>query len=225
VAVLVLAAAVAVVVVLATSGGSARTPAVANRARVASMLRGIPQSGYTLGNPNAPVTVTEYGDLICPACGRFALGSEAQLISSEVRAGKVKLVYRGFMSGETANAAQYAAAQVAARAAGLQDRAWYYVLLFYAAQRNPAVPYVTTAYLQRVASEVPGLDFAKWKKDLKDRSLDYAIVADGQKAIADDVIQTPTIIVKGSSGSARFRDPKTSVPSIAQLRGLIARVK
>ena len=35
------------------------------------MLKGIPQHGTTLGNPKAPVTFTEYGDLQCPICKDF----------------------------------------------------------------------------------------------------------------------------------------------------------
>ena len=40
------------------------------------------------------MTVTEYGDLECPVCRDFALGAENQLISNDVRSGKVKLVYK-----------------------------------------------------------------------------------------------------------------------------------
>ena len=54
-----------------------------------------------------------------PASSRF--GSEQQLIDNEVRAGKVKLVYRGLETASSdANSGEYAASQIAARAAGLQ---------------------------------------------------------------------------------------------------------
>ena len=31
-------------------------------------LKGIPQNGFVLGDPNAPVTLVEYIDLQCPIC-------------------------------------------------------------------------------------------------------------------------------------------------------------
>ena len=63
-------AAVAVIValiVISQSGGddndSGGSPSnVAGAARVDAELQGIPQDGQTLGDANAPVTVTEFGD-------------------------------------------------------------------------------------------------------------------------------------------------------------------
>ncbi len=39
------------------------------------MVGGIPQSGNTLGAPNAPVTLQYFGDLECPICKEFTLGA------------------------------------------------------------------------------------------------------------------------------------------------------
>jgi protein-disulfide isomerase len=129
------AAALAIVIVVVAAGGgggSKSTNSKTATATVAALLKGIPQSGNTLGNPKAAVTVTEFGDLVCPVCQDFALTSEAELISKDVRAGKVKLVYRGLeTASSTANPGEYVASQVAARAAGLQGREWDYVLLWY----------------------------------------------------------------------------------------------
>ncbi|MEI6624842.1 MAG: thioredoxin domain-containing protein, partial [Thermoleophilia bacterium] len=40
---------------------------------VNARFAGIPQNGNTLGDPAATVTITEYADLRCPACQKFAL--------------------------------------------------------------------------------------------------------------------------------------------------------
>src|ERR1700759_2482360 len=59
---------IVVVLVLVNSGGSKKgglqtgTQANATSASVNQLLTGIPQSGSTLGNPKAPVTMTYYGD-------------------------------------------------------------------------------------------------------------------------------------------------------------------
>src|SRR5579884_1672572 len=88
---------------------------------VCSLLSGIPQSGNTLGNPHAKVTVTEFGDLECSVCDAFAIGSndttsagtpgtglEDQLIRNDVRSGKVKLVYRSLETASGGNPDQSA---------------------------------------------------------------------------------------------------------------------
>ena len=125
----VLVAAVVVVVVavaVSSSGGSGSTPSPTSAAAkqqattVNGLVAGIPQSGLTLGSPSAKVTVTEYGDLECPVCKRFALGSENQLISNDVRSGKVKLVYRSLetATGNGPNASWW----VPQQAAGVRRR-------------------------------------------------------------------------------------------------------
>ena len=76
-----------------------------------------------------------------------------------VKTGKAKLVFRGFETASgTANHSEYVPSQVAARAAGLQNLEWNYVLLTYEEQPQtingtPAeqVSYITTAYLQSLA--------------------------------------------------------------------------
>jgi protein-disulfide isomerase len=222
---LVAAAALAIViVVVAAGGGGAKSTGGkgAGRSTVVALLKGIPQNGNTLGNPKAPVTVTEFGDLVCPICGEFALGAEPQLISSEVRAGKVKLVYRGLeTASETANAGEYAATQIAARAAGLQKREWYYVLLFYHQQGDETTPYVTDAFLQKIAAQVPGLNLAKWEADRNESSLANDVTADARAANAAGFNATPSITFSGPKGHA---PPISALPTYAQLQAGITAV-
>jgi protein-disulfide isomerase len=88
----------------------------------------IPTDGLVIGNADAPVTVVEWGDYQCPACGNWARGSEAQLVSEYVATGKVRYEYRdmAFLGDESVDAAE------AARCAGDQDRYWdYHKTLFY----------------------------------------------------------------------------------------------
>jgi protein-disulfide isomerase len=174
--VVVIAVAVVLVVVLGGSSSSgnsklASQPTSAKAKTVAgqvdTLLKGIPQHGTTLGNPKAPVTFTEYGDLQCPICKEFSEAAEKQLIANEVRAGKVKLVYKSFETA-TANgpdADQWSAQQSAAYAAGAQSKAWNYILLFYRDQGTEDTNYVNTAYLTGLAKQVPGLNVSKWNSE------------------------------------------------------------
>jgi protein-disulfide isomerase len=54
------------------------------------------QAGHVRGVDTAPVTIEEWADFQCPACGQFARGTEPQLLSTYIAQGKVKLVYRHF---------------------------------------------------------------------------------------------------------------------------------
>ena len=188
-----------------------------------ALLKGIPQNGTTIGNPNAPVTVTEFGDLACPTCQTFALTSEQQLISDAVRPGKVKLVYRGFeTASSTANNGEYAASQIAARAAGLQQRAWYYILLFYYQQGSELSPYITDSYLQGLAQQVPGLKLPKWQADRNDPTLANEVTADGKAATTLGVAGTPAIFVSGPKGTGQAT---SAVPTLGELQTLIQQVR
>jgi protein-disulfide isomerase len=218
----VLAAAAAVTVAIVTEGPP---PTAGSTAALVALLNGIPQHGNTLGQPTAPVTVTEYGDLACPIGRDFALGSEAQLISNEVAAGRAKLVYRGFETASaTANGSAYAASQIAARTAGLQNRAWYYILLFYDRQRAETSRYVTEGFLRGIAARVPGLKLAKWRAARREAALAAAVIADSRAASAAGVTGTPAIFVSGRRGTLQFSDPNTAVPTLPQLQSLITRV-
>jgi len=219
---LVAAAAVAVTIAVVTAGPQRMA---GNTAALLALLNGIPQHGNTLGTPTAPVTVTEYGDLTCPIGREFALGSEAQLINEVVASGRAKLVYRGFeTTSATANAGEYAGSQIAARAAGLQDRAWYYILLFYDRQQPQTTRYVTDGFIRGIAAAVPGLNLAKWRAARRDAALAGAVIADGRAASAAGVTGTPAIFVSGRRGTLQFSDPNTAIPTLPQLRSLITRV-
>jgi protein-disulfide isomerase len=202
-------AALIVIAVVFTGSGSSHQPpkpnsaaAKADATEVNSLLSGIGQSGETLGNSKAPVTVTEYGDLECPICADFAQTSEAQLISNDVKAGKVKLVFKSLCTATcNFNSSLFPTQQAAALAAGQQNREWNYVLLFYKEQGAEDTPYVTSSYLAGLAEQIPGLNLAQWSLDRSASSLT------NQVGTEDAVIpsmglqrQTPTILITGPKG-------------------------
>ncbi|MGO9959858.1 MAG: DsbA family protein [Solirubrobacteraceae bacterium] len=210
----VILAAVAVVVVLvvvSSGGGNTAAPkstspqAKTAAATVAKLLAGIPQSGTRLGSASAPVTVTEFGDLECPVCRDFALGAENQLISSDVKAGKVQLIYRSLPTA-TANGPDpgiFPTQQAAALAAGEQNLGWNYIELFYHEQGSEDTAYVTPTYLNGLAAQIPGLDYSQWSSARFNPALTEQVTKDEATASAAGFNSTPTIVVKGPKSQAQ----------------------
>jgi len=168
--VLVLAAAIVVVIALATGGNSGNdTPAkragetlpgqVESNARFA----GIPQNGITLGNPKAPVTMVEFADLQCPYCRQYTESVMPTLVADYVKSGKVKMTFRNVTIIDQDS---HLAAEMAA-AAGLQNKLWQYIDIFYANQGEEHSGYITDAFLTRIGKAVRGLDVDRALADRK----------------------------------------------------------
>jgi len=173
-------------------------------ATVNSQLAGIPQHGNVLGNPKAKVTITEYGDLVCPVCRDFALGTESQLIANEVRQGKVKIVYKALeTASQTANNSMFVPSQTAALSAGQQKLGWYYIELFYHEQGDETTSYVTDSYLDGLAQQVPGLNYSQWSSDRQSSTLASQVNADQQAAANAGYNSTPTLLIQGPKGQAQ----------------------
>jgi protein-disulfide isomerase len=186
----------------------------ATEAAVSSLLRGVPQSGNVLGNPNAPVTMTYYGDLECPICRSFTIdGGFSQLVQNEVRAGKVKVVYSALKTA-TGDPTVFTDQQVAALAAGRQNKFWNYAELFYRQQGAEGSGYVDERFLQTLARQA-GLNIPAWKAARGDKSLASAVTAQGHAGIAHHIGGTPTLVFSGPKGTAQAAN---SVPSYSDLQ-------
>jgi protein-disulfide isomerase len=127
---------------------------------VDSMIAGVPQHANLLGSPTAPLTLEYFGDLECPFCRAFTLGALPVIIRKWVRTGKLRVIYRSFETA-TRNRQVFKVQQVAALAAGRQNKMWYYLELFYHEQGEEDSGYVTERYLQGLAEQVPDLNLAQ----------------------------------------------------------------
>jgi protein-disulfide isomerase len=205
---------VAVVVVISSGGGSAGLQSPA----------GVPEAGTRLGDPKANVTMTYFGDLECPVCRDFTLSVLPGFIGSYVRSGKVKIVYRSLCTATCHfNTSRFVPQQVAAYAAGSQDRFWQYAELFYREQGDETQPYVTEQFLQGLAKQIPKLKFSKWLLDRKDPGLASQVQSDEQMSLRLGVPQqTPEVMMSGPGGSVVV--PATGAPTSAWLANAVKRV-
>jgi protein-disulfide isomerase len=221
-------AVVAVAIAVSSGGGTHETglqqggKGSQTVASVENLLSGIPQSGARLGSPHAPVTMTYYGDLQCPICQDFTLhGGFPQLVSNDVREGKVKVIYKAFQTA-TRDPNVFSAQQVAALAAGEQQKFWNFTELFYHEQGQEGTGYVTESFLRGLAEQVPGLGLVKWEADRNNPALAGQVAADGASGNAIGVTGTPTLVFSGPKGQAEAPE---GVPSYSQLKQTIQKVQ
>ena len=101
------------------------------------------------------------------------------------------------------------AQQVAALAAGKQNKAWHYLELFYREQGEENTGYVTESYLQNLARQVPGLNLAAWTAARNDPALAASITTDAQTANANGFTGTPSFLIGKTGGKLEKFEPST----------------
>ena len=147
------------------------------------------------GKADAPVTVVEYADFQCPACGLFATTMEAGIVKDYVDTGKVRLVFHDFPLPQHANAI---AAAEAARSAADQGAFWPYHDLLYAKQsewENSADPLAQfAAYAEQLK-----LDRAKFEASYNSHAHRATIMQLYQDSTNGGVNQTPTFAIDGKA--------------------------
>jgi len=200
--------AIVVVILIATGGGGGGKPVQAGTkasnetvTTVNALIDGIPQSTNTLGNPNAPVTLQYFGDLECPICKEFTLGALPSIIQKWVRTGKLKIEYRSLETA-TREPEVFKTQQIAALAAGKQNKMWNFVETFYHEQGEEDSGYVTEKYLQNLAQQVPGLNLAAWTSARNDPALATQVSTDAQAANNAGFTGTPSFLIGKTGGSA-----------------------
>ncbi len=185
--------AVAVLIVITqneTSGGDTKLEEVGS---VKRELSGIPQSGLILGDPQAKVTLAEFGDLQCPVCKGFSEEIIPAVIESQVRSGKAKIAFRNYtiISEESIPAA------AAAIAAGKQGMGWNFIELFYRNQGLEASGYVSDEFLTEIAKGADVPDIAQWNKDRKSNAVLRQVRNETDEAQSLGLTGTPSFVVEG----------------------------
>jgi protein-disulfide isomerase len=215
-----------VVILVATGGGSKKPPSKEETPKIAkeveTNLAGIPQQGNALGKPTAPVTVQYYGDLQCPFCGEFSDKALPSIIKNDVRSGKLRIEYRALETA-THEPEIFRTQQVAALAAGKQNKLWNFIEAFYKSQGEEDSGYVNEAFLQGLASRITGLNLSKWSSDRSNAQLIEEVVADGQAASQAGFNGTPSFSIGRTGGELKkldftsFTDPSSFEDAVDKL--------
>jgi protein-disulfide isomerase len=185
-----------------TTGGTATDPALA-------LVAGIPQSGTVLGQAGTTVRMLQFEDLQCPICKRYTDDAFPAIVNEYVRTGRLKIDFRGlaFLGPDSLKALKIALA------AGLQNKLWQVVGLFYENQGAENSGWVTDSLINQILAQVPGLDAAKVKVDAQGKKVANQIAAVQAEATKLEVQGTPWFyLAVGFNPPVNFQ-PRSLTPS------------
>jgi protein-disulfide isomerase len=153
--------------------------------------REITQSN-TMGDPQAPVHIVEYGDFQCSYCLRFWSETEPQLIEEYVNTGKVYFEYRSFpiLGPESFTAAE------GAYCAGDQGKFWEFHDTLFTNWTGENVGDFTEDKLTKYA-EALNLNAAEFESCLGGGKYKRRVEQDRAQGEADGVYATPTFFING----------------------------
>ena len=186
---------------LATHGEAAPPPPSPTEAAAERLVR--PDS-HVAGNPNAAVTVVEFGDFECPMCGH------EEEVMREIRAryaSQIRFVFRQFPLTRVHPLAERGAE--ASECAADQGKFWEAVDKIYSRQTD-----LTEDGLKRDAAEI-GLDQAQFSQCMASGAAAARVQWDREDGQALGVVATPTFFIG--------RKALPDVPGFDEFSGLIDR--
>jgi protein-disulfide isomerase len=149
---------------------------------------GADESVHIRGNPDAPVTLEEFGDYQCPPCG--VLAEPLNQIEHDFSP-NTRLIFYNYPLPLHQHARE---AACSAEAAGLQGKFWEMHDLIYRQQANWSKAPDAQAIFASYAGTL-GLDLERFKKDSQSPEVKARVDADQKKGASIGVQNTPTIFI------------------------------
>jgi len=167
---------------------------------------------YVMGNPKAKVTLVEYASASCPHCARFDVLEFPGLKAKYIDTGKVRYVFREFLTPPEQLAA---IGFLLARCAG-EAKYWTVVDQFFHGQTEIYTTHEVQGVVMRIAKSVdltePQVDACIESKPALD-----ALNARMQTALDAKINSTPTLLING----VEFQPPPGKEPDLAGLSAAI----
>lgn len=155
--------------------------------------------GVVAGDPDAPVTIVEFGDYQCPGCGAFARQVKPLVDQNLIESGRASFVFYDFPLVQGHQNAFLAAR--AARCAGDQDAYWEYHDALFRNQTRWATRSTPTGLFVDLAEEA-GLDAGAFESCVESARHAETVTANMQLGEALGVSGTPTVMVSRGQGMA-----------------------
>jgi len=145
-----------------------------------------------LGNPDAPVTLVEFGDYQCHFCNVFFHSTEDDILKNYVETGKVRMIFKDYniIGPDSINASH------GAHCANDQGLFWEYHDILYSNWTGENNGWASSENLVKFAQEI-GLDMDEWSECFTNRSYSQTILASNEDAKNLGITGTPAFFVIG----------------------------
>ncbi len=143
-----------------------------------------------LGDPNAKITIVEWGDYQCTYCHLFHQNTKDQLIQEYVNTGKVNFVFRDF----PLNGPDSILAAEAAYCANDQNKFWQYHDELYNNWGGERTGWVNQKSLDKFATNV-GLDLNQFDKCVSDKKYENKVLENQKFGQEIGIDGTPSFII------------------------------
>jgi len=149
-----------------------------------------------LGDPDAPITLVEFGDYQCHFCNVFFHETEHAIVENYVDTGKVRMIFKDFtiIGPDSVNAAH------AAHCAGDQGMFWQYHDVLYSNWSGENNGWAGSQNLARFAQEI-GLDADEFAECMLDARHTGVIEQSNADARMLGLTGTPGFFVIGPAGN------------------------
>jgi protein-disulfide isomerase len=172
--------------------------------------------GHVIGSDSAPVTIIEYADFECPACGKFAVLTEPDIRTRLVSTGRVRWIFRDFPLESHPNSMP---AHLAAACASEQGKFFemhdqlYFNQGRWALERRPQREF-------RAYAKAIGLDLGRYDECVGSGRYLRRLTAMREDALRRGINSTPTFEIGGQrmAGYLDYDDLKALVDRIAGSR-------
>jgi len=160
-----------------------------------SMATFLENGSPILGDPNAPVTLVEFGDYQCQFCNVFFHSTEEDILKNYVETGKVRMIFKDYnIIGPDSITASHGA-----HCANDQELFWEYHDILYSNWAGENNGWASSKNLAKFAQEI-GLDMDEWSECMTNVTHSEVILASNGDARTLQLTGTPAFFVIGPDG-------------------------
>lgn len=149
----------------------------------------VPVNGMTIGSPDAPLKLTEYGDYQCPYCAEVSSVAFPELMTKYIETGQVSITFApmAFIGDESTSAAE------AALCANDQGKFWAMHETIYGNHNGENIGNLTSDRLGQMA-QLSGLDMDQFNSCMTNGTHEKDVENLNATASAAGVNSTPTFV-------------------------------
>jgi protein-disulfide isomerase len=177
-----------------TYSSSNKTATTPNNLSVTSLMK---QGSPIIGNPDAPVTLIEFGDFQCEFCATFAKVTEPSINATYIQTGKANMVFKHFVThGEDS-----ITAAIASQCANEQGHFWNFYKMIYENQGPENSGWANVGNMKKFASQIPGLDTQIFDSCIDSQKYKSMVDNDMTLGVSLGMQGTPSFIIVKNDGS------------------------